>query len=82
MSTTRTSFLEAVTELAKAHDVVAFVIAAVTPTEDGFGLSAGAASRLDENAPENEEVMQAMEESIASAVLKLRAGVVGSGYLN
>lgn len=82
MSTSKTSFLEAVTDLAKEHNVVAFVIAAVTPTEDGFALSAGAASRLDENAPENDEVMQAMEDSIASAIVKLRTGMVGGGYLN
>lgn len=78
----KTPFLEAVTELAKEHSVIAFVISAVLPIEDGFGISAGAASRLDEGAPENEEIMTAMEEAVGSAVEKLKTGSMTSSYLN
>lgn len=81
MSDLKSPFLQAVTDLAKEFDVIAFAISAVLPTEEGFGIASGAASRMAGNSEEAEQVTAAMEDAVKKAI-KLIAGQSGPTYMN
>lgn len=63
-----TPFLKAITDLAKEFDVIAFAVSAVLPTDEGFGIVSGAASRMDDKNPETERVVATMEDSVIKAI--------------
>lgn len=67
---TREAFLQAIGDLAGAYGTVAYIIVAVTPSEEGFAITASAASRLDEE--DVAEVMASAQNAVDQAVGQLR----------
>ena len=65
-------FMKLVTALAEDQGLAALVVAAVVPSEDGFTVGAGAASRMDDTSGGTDTVLDAMTDAAQKAVAKLK----------
>jgi hypothetical protein len=78
----KNKFLQALTDLANEHGVVCFAVSAVLPSEEGFAIVGGCASRLDDTQPESAQVVESMRGAVESAIEKLKSGTIETTYLN
>lgn len=78
----KSAFLQAVTDLANEHGVVCFAVAAAVPSDAGFEVVGGAASRLDDTHPETEQVVESLRKAVEGAFDKMKSGKIETTYLN